>query len=316
MKKLLIILLALFCFVGLIGCSQNPDMFNQNERVVYMAPVWKGSLAAAPENPAVGWAYYNTTDKCSYIYDGTSWSILAKDGTDGTNGTDAGQDNPMKFLGETTETVEGVEYTVESYAYLYANIPYYYTYYKNYYLDGKLRRIYMYNHGFTFDLDYMYTDFAEHDFVVDGFRWEFFEADGGWQYYKKEIIFNDDGKIKSLIAYHSGSKIPYKGNYEYYNSGLIKKIDCQSPYDQFEELYYDEKGERNQLIKAKCGYGENNRFFFYSYYESGYLKYYYSDGYLYSYEDRKTTWESTSEDVYSTKNEKTEDEIKAFFLTL
>ena len=133
MKNQLIILLALFCFVGLIGCSQNPDMFNQNERVVYMAPVWKGSLAAAPENPAVGWAYYNTTDKCSYIYDGTSWSILAKDGTDGTDGTDAGQDNPMKFLGETTETVEGVEYTVKSYAYVYANIPYYYTYYKNYY---------------------------------------------------------------------------------------------------------------------------------------------------------------------------------------
>ncbi len=35
--------------------------------------VWKGSFASAPENPEVNWAYYNTTAKKSYVYDGLSW---------------------------------------------------------------------------------------------------------------------------------------------------------------------------------------------------------------------------------------------------
>lgn len=58
--------------------------------------VWKGSFASADEieNPEYLWAYYNTTDGCSYIYDGEKWTLLASsgknglDGKDGTNGKD------------------------------------------------------------------------------------------------------------------------------------------------------------------------------------------------------------------------------------
>ena len=64
--------------------------------------VWKGSFASADEieNPQYLWAYYNTTDGCSYIYDGEKWTLLTsagkngtdgldgQNGTDGTNGTD------------------------------------------------------------------------------------------------------------------------------------------------------------------------------------------------------------------------------------
>lgn len=42
--------------------------------------VWKGTLGAAPANPELNWAYYNSTDKKSYIWDGSSWQILAQDG--------------------------------------------------------------------------------------------------------------------------------------------------------------------------------------------------------------------------------------------
>jgi hypothetical protein len=49
--------------------------------------LWQGSLDAAPENPKVNWAYYDTTNKTSYIHDGTRWEILAISGQDGTNGT-------------------------------------------------------------------------------------------------------------------------------------------------------------------------------------------------------------------------------------
>lgn len=48
--------------------------------------LWKGSLATAPVTPEENWAYYDTTTKESYIYDGDSWEILAKDGATGDQG--------------------------------------------------------------------------------------------------------------------------------------------------------------------------------------------------------------------------------------
>ena len=46
--------------------------------------VWKGTLTAPPSDPTTDWAYYNTADKKAYIYDGTTWQILAQDGQDVT----------------------------------------------------------------------------------------------------------------------------------------------------------------------------------------------------------------------------------------
>ena len=48
-----------------------------------MSITWKGSLAQAPENPELCWAYFNTGDGCSYIYDGTQWTLLAAKGDKG-----------------------------------------------------------------------------------------------------------------------------------------------------------------------------------------------------------------------------------------
>jgi hypothetical protein len=47
---------------------------------------WQGGLASAPSNPQKGWAYYDTDQKKSFIWDGSSWQILAQDGTDGSGG--------------------------------------------------------------------------------------------------------------------------------------------------------------------------------------------------------------------------------------
>jgi len=55
---------------------------------VYSIIIWKGALATAPASPVGGWAYYNSTEGISYIYDGTVWQILAKDGQDGSDGED------------------------------------------------------------------------------------------------------------------------------------------------------------------------------------------------------------------------------------
>jgi len=50
--------------------------------------IWKGELGAAPSSPLVNWVYYNITDGISYIFNGTSWEILAQDGADGADGSD------------------------------------------------------------------------------------------------------------------------------------------------------------------------------------------------------------------------------------
>lgn len=45
--------------------------------------LWKGALASAPDDPELNWAYYNSTNRKAYVYDGSAWQILAQDGGDG-----------------------------------------------------------------------------------------------------------------------------------------------------------------------------------------------------------------------------------------
>lgn len=42
-----------------------------------------GSFATAPSNPAEGNSYYNTTDKCTYVYQNGVWMLMVSDGKDG-----------------------------------------------------------------------------------------------------------------------------------------------------------------------------------------------------------------------------------------
>ncbi|MBF0547921.1 MAG: SUMF1/EgtB/PvdO family nonheme iron enzyme [Candidatus Riflebacteria bacterium] len=54
---------------------------------------WKNSLQTAPLNPQLNWAYYNTIDGKAYIFDGTSWQVLVKDGPMGIQGATGPQGN-------------------------------------------------------------------------------------------------------------------------------------------------------------------------------------------------------------------------------
>jgi len=58
---------------------------------------WLGTLATAPGSPALNQAYYNSTDKKSYVYNGSTWSILSQDGADGAQG-------PVGAIGATGAT--------------------------------------------------------------------------------------------------------------------------------------------------------------------------------------------------------------------
>ncbi len=50
--------------------------------------IWKGTYTSAPSNAENGWAYYNSTIKASYVYQGGTWYQMSIDGVDGQNGAD------------------------------------------------------------------------------------------------------------------------------------------------------------------------------------------------------------------------------------
>lgn len=41
-----------------------------------------GTFAVAPANPKDGWCYYNTNEKCSYVYQEGDWKLMVQDGKD------------------------------------------------------------------------------------------------------------------------------------------------------------------------------------------------------------------------------------------
>ena len=61
--------------------------------------IWRGSFASAAyiDNPVAMNAYYNTSDGCSYIYNGSEWQLLARKGTDGAISSN---ETGIRWLGE------------------------------------------------------------------------------------------------------------------------------------------------------------------------------------------------------------------------
>ena len=53
--------------------------------------IWKGSFqdSSALPDPQYLWAYFNTTDGCSYIYDGHTWTLLASSGENKSESSNA-----------------------------------------------------------------------------------------------------------------------------------------------------------------------------------------------------------------------------------
>ena len=65
----------------------NPRIFTTVE-IGGIGIIWKGEYSTAPSNPQLNWAYYNTVNKTSYIWNGSKWDVLAAQGLQGENGSD------------------------------------------------------------------------------------------------------------------------------------------------------------------------------------------------------------------------------------
>jgi len=86
-KIKLTVITALFAVIGFVMTACDDNIDSEQERQIQSQEVmfvWKGELPAAPANPQINWIYYNTNDKAAYIYDGSSWKVLVKDGVDGS----------------------------------------------------------------------------------------------------------------------------------------------------------------------------------------------------------------------------------------
>ena len=72
--KICIAILMFFLLAAFISCYPS-----ENVQIIQVL-IWKGNLDEAPDNPEKGWAYYNSREGISYVYTGSSWEIIAKDG--------------------------------------------------------------------------------------------------------------------------------------------------------------------------------------------------------------------------------------------
>lgn len=79
------------------------------EGVAGTSIIWKGDFSSAPSNPQNGWAYKNTTDKKSYVYQDGQWYQMTIDGIDGKNGKDGVDGKPGEDGKDGKDGVQGIQ---------------------------------------------------------------------------------------------------------------------------------------------------------------------------------------------------------------
>lgn len=203
----------------------------------------------------------------------------------------------LVYIGEVTETIDSVEYKVKKYADVLVDNPYFYTYYKVYYLNGKCRRIYRFDHGIGCDMDYKYDEFVEHTCGC-------YAALTGLT---NALIYTyyENGKLESQLD--SSGKIVC--TYTYYDRGKLKELTIYNSDGAVSQktVYYD-SGKKKLFVDYNSGAIS----YFYCYYESGYYKHYYSSGKFYTYlENKKLTSSSTNSSDYSSCEDFTPEQAAA-----
>ncbi len=83
--------------VGAAQATTLPLITLSRDNSFFIGITWKGTQTAHPASPQPNWAYYNSTDKKAYIFDGSAWQILAESIT-GPQGP-AGPQGPVGATG-------------------------------------------------------------------------------------------------------------------------------------------------------------------------------------------------------------------------
>ena len=221
-----------------------------------------------------------------------------------------GEENPIQrlnasnlvFISQGNETVDSTEYLVKKYAEVFLDDPYFYIYYKVYYLNDKVRRIYSCQHGIGSQRDYKYSEFNETECRKGHSVSEYYYYETGKLERNKSMTYNKIGVQATGM------------DYCYYPSGNMKSYEMfqSAPYSIY--TFYDVEGTSPMGIGgtklAAVNISSSSLIISY-YYESGYLKYYYSNGYYYEYADNTTRSASTDSSVYTSRTAYTNDQALA-----
>lgn len=280
MKKLLF-LSAIVFIIALCGCQQSSD-----PPVVIIPPVT--TTPTNPENPT-------------------------NPGNTPTGGGDVIPNaSNLVFISQGNETVDSVEYLVKKYADVFLDDPYFYHYYKVYYLNDKVRRVYSCSHGIGSQRDYKYSEFNETECRKGNSVTDYYYAENG----KKEK--------NVTTTYDSSGNVATQMSYTYYPSGNAKTLEQVNTVGTTFQSYYDQPYDQSAImfnstyggggsLKLTGGISNNQISNFSYYYESGYLKYNYSSGYYSVYADNKTYTPSTDSTVYTTRESYTPAQALARF---
>lgn len=230
-----------------------------------------------------------------------------------------GEENPIQrlnasnlvFISQENETVDSTEYLVKKYAEVFLDDPYFYTYYKVYYLNDKVRRIYSCSHGIGSQRDYKYSEFNET------------ECQKGHSVANYWYFENGKKEKNTSASYDVLGNITAQSTETYYESGNQKTAESLMGngiygIQTFYDIPYDTTIAMGGSVNGGGGlfklYGSitgNQVSSFYYYYESGYLKYYYINGYYYEYADNTTRTFSTDSSVYTSRTAYTNDQALA-----
>ena len=220
MKRVFILMLGAM-LATFSGCKDDTE---EVIKEVYETPVWKGSLDKAPENAEAGWAYFNTVDQKSYMFDGKKWNKMSDIDESRTG---------LIFLGETKETVYEKECTVKSYAVIRGD-SLFYDYYKNYYYDN-----YLY-------IEKSFSVRADENGVVTPYN-EFSEKDFKKSYSEK--VYYPTGIVHFNKSYTSYGKLSYSSEYREDDRPLcVVHYDLDGKeYRRTDFSYYDNGNKKSEI---------------------------------------------------------------------
>lgn len=231
-----------------------------------------------------------------------------------------GEENPIQrlnasnlvFISQGNETVDSTEYLVKKYAEVFLDDPYFYIYYKVYYLNDKVRRIYSCPHGIGSQRDYKYSDFNEAECRKGHSVSEYYYYENGKKEKYTSVYYDVSGNITQQSTetyYESGNTKTSENLYNNMNMSVFSTY-YDIPYDTTIAMGFSVNGGGG-LIKLNGSITGNQVSGLYYFYESGYLKYYYSNGYYYEYADNTTRSASTDSSVYTSRTAYTNNQALA-----
>ncbi len=180
------------------------------------------------------------------------------------------------FIGESSEVIDGVNYTVRTYADANTDLPYRYVIYKAYYLNGVIRRVFTFNHTEGVCLDVPYTEFTEHmcgsgcSSTVSIYSEKGIILTQTVQTNTEKTVFGfyDNGKVSEKAVYNNNGMLIDEESY--YEDGSFKKKHLVL-YELAEVvIIYLPDGKRQKISYFYDGIGSES--VEYEYHENGQIK--------------------------------------------